>query len=204
MGYRAVVLLSGGIDSAVALWVYAVAMGPDEVLALHAQYGQNAHNVEIVACRALCDALGCELDVVTIGDAFPESALTSGGQTWGTAAVVPGRNAVLAWAGMARAELVGARDVVLGATLDDAMDYPDCTEEFVRSVNKTCSVQGMETRLVAPFLGMTKPEVVRLGEVLHVDWKQTISCYCPSSEGLHCGKCASCVARMEALKQVKG
>jgi 7-cyano-7-deazaguanine synthase len=198
MGYKAVVLLSGGIDSAVALWLYASSIEPREVLALTVDYGQPAAREELRAAHRLASVVGCHIDHVEAKRAFPGSRLSAGSGPQG-ASVVPARNAVLAWLGICRAELEKARDVVLGATLDDEEDYADCSEEFVRALNGTAHVLGLEARLVAPFLGIRKAEVIRLGERFGIKWSETVSCYAPLVDGEPCGICFSCRQRSAAL-----
>lgn len=215
---KAVVLLSGGADSATCLAI-ARAKGR-EVFALSFQYGQR-HRVELSFARRLARRLGCAAHRTLKVDlpASGASALTSrkisvprraGARGTIPVTYVPGRNAIFLAHALSWAEAVGAFEIWIGANVVDYSGYPDCRPEFLRAFEKMANLAtkaGVEKsgrfRIVAPLLKMTKLEILQLGASLGLDYDWTFSCYDPSAEGSPCGKCDSCRIRNRALRRLE-
>lgn len=211
---RAVVLLSGGLDSTTTL-AMARAQGFD-VHALTVRYGQ-LHEVEVAAARRVAGALGATAHQVLAIDLAPlaASALTRadvavpkdrplaeiGAAGDVPATYVPARNTVLLSLALAWAETLGARDLFVGVNVLDASGYPDCRPEFVRAFEALAQVAtragGM--RVHAPLIAMTKAEIIRAGLALGVDYAQTHSCYDPGADGGACGRCDACALRRKGF-----
>ena len=216
---KAVVLLSGGLDSATAL-AEARAEG-FETYALTVLYGQR-HAVEIEASRRVAQALGVARHVETAIDlrAFGGSALTAAidvpkdrDEAEMVAAIpityVPARNTVFLALALAWAESIGAFDIVVGVNCVDYSGYPDCRPEFLRAFEATANLAtkaGVEGtghfRLRAPLLHMTKDQIILRGLELGVDYGLTHSCYDPTPAGLACGRCDSCRLRLDAFARL--
>ncbi|MFO0846754.1 MAG: 7-cyano-7-deazaguanine synthase QueC [Gemmataceae bacterium] len=208
---RAVVLLSGGLDSATAL---AVARRDGfACFALTVAYGQR-HQAELDASRRVAAALGAAEHKVMQLDlrSFGGSALTGDlavphGRSEAEMAssipvtYVPARNTVFLALALAHAEVVGAFDIFLGVNAVDYSGYPDCRPEFVRAFEALANlatkagVEGGRFRIHAPLIDLSKADIVRQGVALGVDYGLTHSCYDPSPEGLACGDCDSCALR---------
>lgn len=209
---RAVVLLSGGLDSAVCLWLAALELGGENVFPVTCDWGQLSSSAELKAAAALSLEAGTAQPVVVRFE-FPfDTPLTSAGLaagegTSGAAALgraptfVPGRNLVMLAYAFAIAGEVDADSVYFGACAADASGYPDCRPEFIEAAEKAGNLAlGTDgIKVVAPLIGKSKAEVVRMGEELGVPWELTFSCYAPEEDG-HCGECESCVLRRSALK----
>jgi 7-cyano-7-deazaguanine synthase len=214
---KAVVLLSGGLDSATTL-AYAVSKGFD-CHAVTFDYGQR-HKVEIKAAKKVAKALGAskhlviKIDLRSIGG----SALTSdtpvpkgrSAKKIGEgipATYVPARNTVFLSLALALAEAAGARDIFIGVNALDYSGYPDCRPEFIRAFERTANlgtkagVEGEKFRIHAPLIKMTKAEIVKLGRKLGVDFDMTHSCYDPLPDGTPCGRCDSCLLRERGFKE---
>ena len=201
---KAVVLLSGGMDSATVLYI-AKARG-FALYTLTFNYGQK-NIFEIEAAEKLSELAGAaahrtmEIDL----GAFGGSTLTSGKGLAGGRKVpdtyVPGRNTVFLSIGLAWAEAEVAGVVFFGANVVDFSGYPDCTHEFIEAFNNLAKI-GLSSpvRIEAPVLNMSKREIASAGKTLGVDYSMTNSCYFPDETGSHCGECRSCVLRTEALK----
>ena len=217
---RAVVLLSGGLDSATAL---AIARSEGRrVLALTVAYGQ-LHDAELRAARRVASALGTEAHRVFELDLRPlaPSALTSGeievpvdrdeaeiGAGEVPPTYVPARNTVLLGLALAWAESAGAREIFVGVNVLDASGYPDCTPEFVSAFQELSRVAtragrdpSSEIRIRAPLIEMTKADIIRRGTELGVDYGLTHSCYAPVSGDLACGRCDACALRRKGFRQ---
>jgi 7-cyano-7-deazaguanine synthase len=212
---RAIVLLSGGLDSATAA---AVARAEGfEVCALTVSYGQR-HAVEIQAARAVARVLGVERHVELSVDlsAFGGSALTStievpkdrpldAGDI--PATYVPARNTVLLSLALSWAEALGARDIFVGVNAVDYSGYPDCRPEYIDAFERLAQlatkagVEGARFRVHAPLLRLTKAEIITLGLSLGVDYSLTHSCYDPGEAGRPCGHCDSCVLRARGFAE---
>jgi len=212
---RAVVLLSGGLDSATAA---AIAKNEGfDLYALTIEYGQR-HAVEIESARAVARALGAvrhvELHVEL--SAFGGSALTDGidvpkdrdlGSAEIPATYVPARNTVFLSLAMAWAEAAGAQDIYIGVNALDYSGYPDCRPEFIEAFERLAAlatksgIEGVRLRIHAPLIRMTKAEIIRRGLELKVDYSLTHSCYDPDRAGRPCGHCDSCLLRAKGFAE---
>lgn len=215
---KAVVLLSGGADSATCL-ALARAKGR-EVFALSFRYGQR-HRVELRFARRLARRYECAAHRIVNVDlpAAGTSALTSrkipvprraGARGTIPVTYVPGRNTIFLAHALSWAEAVGAFEIWIGANVLDYSGYPDCRPEFLRAFERTANLAtkaGAEKsgrfKVVAPLLKLTKVQILRLGTSLGLDYAWTFSCYDPSAEGSPCGKCDSCRIRNRALRRLQ-
>jgi 7-cyano-7-deazaguanine synthase len=208
---RAVVLLSGGLDSSTALaWAQAQNF---QCFALTVAYGQR-HQAELDAATRVARALGAsehrvmQVDLAGIGG----SALTD----WSIAlpeapssgipiSYVPARNTMLLALALAWAEVLDARDLVVGVNAVDYSGYPDCRPEFIASFEALAKlatkagVEGASFRVHAPLIAMSKAQIIRTGAGLGVDYSSTVSCYQADSQGRACGRCDSCRLRREGF-----
>ena len=208
----AVVLLSGGLDSATVLAV-AKAKGFD-CHALSLAYGQR-HQAELSAARRVAEHLGVvehkilQLDLSAIGG----SALTDDRiavPVEPTAGIpvtyVPARNTLLLSIALGWAEVLGAADLFLGVNAVDYSGYPDCRPVFVEAFERLANVatkagvKGRPFHIHAPLMDRTKAEIIRLGREHGVDYGLTVSCYQADKEGLACGKCDSCRLRADGFR----
>jgi 7-cyano-7-deazaguanine synthase len=214
---RAVVLLSGGLDSATTLAI-AIAQGY-EVYALSFDYGQR-HKIEIDAARRIARALGAKEHRVAKIDMriFGGSALTDDvdvpkkrSQTEIGRGIpvtyVPARNTIFLSYSLALAEILGARDIFIGANVIDYSGYPDCRPEFIKAfetlanLGTKAGVQGAHFRIHAPLIKFSKAEIIRKALELDVDLALTHSCYDPSPDGVACGECDSCLLRLKGFRE---
>jgi 7-cyano-7-deazaguanine synthase len=208
---RAVVLLSGGLDSATTLALARVAGHECHCLTL--DYGQR-HRAELAAAARVARALAAaEHRLVSLDlTAFGGSALTDPAivvpetPTDGIPVTyVPARNTILLSLALAWAEVLGAQDVWFGANAVDYSGYPDCRPEFMRAFEALANlatkaaVEGHRLTLHTPIIDLTKAEIIRRGTALGVDYALTVSCYQASAEGLACGRCDSCRLRREGF-----
>jgi 7-cyano-7-deazaguanine synthase len=216
-GSRAVVLLSGGIDSATAM---AIARREGfEIFALTVDYGQR-HRRELSAARRIAAALGAVRHLVFRMDLSPigGSALTSkipvprGRSEKRMAAsipvtYVPARNTMLLAVALGWAETLGARDLFIGVNAVDYSGYPDCRPAFIRSFERTArlatkaGVEGGRFRVRAPLLQLTKAAIIRKAASLGVPLEWTHSCYDPDPRGRACGGCDSCRLRKKGFRE---
>lgn len=206
---RAVLLLSGGLDSCTA-GAIARAEGHD-LYALTIRYGQ-VHAAEIEAARRVAKALGVsrhlELDVplskiggsALVGDGtIPKDRPLDAGDIPST--YVPARNTVFLSLAMAWAEVLGAEAIVIGVNALDYSGYPDCRPEYLRAFERVAAlatkagVEGRPLRILAPLLELSKADIIRRGLSLGVDYSVTLSCYDPGPGGTACGCCDSCRLR---------
>jgi 7-cyano-7-deazaguanine synthase len=216
---RAVVLLSGGLDSATTL-AEAKAAGYD-LYALTIRYGQR-HAVEIEAARRVARAMAVarhvELDIDL--RAFGGSALTSdlevpkdrteAAMTEGIPATyVPARNTVFLALALAWAETLTAFDVWIGVNCLDYSGYPDCRPEYLRSFETLANLATRagvlkhgQFRIHAPLIFLTKEEIIKRGHELGVDYALTHSCYDPTAYGVSCGRCDACRIRQAAFERL--
>ena len=208
----AVVLLSGGLDSATAA-AWATSKGY-RLSALSIDYGQR-HRCELDASRAVAEALGIRDHVVLPIDlaAFGGSALVDPSMPVPKdradadighgipVTYVPARNTVFLSLALAMAETRGAGAIVLGVNAIDYSGYPDCRPEFLTAFQEVArlgtkaGVEGRSIKLVAPLVTLSKAEIIRLGLSLGLDYGLTTSCYDPDSRGRPCGRCDSCLLR---------
>lgn len=210
---RAVVLLSGGLDSATVL-AMARAEGR-AVYALSIEYGQR-HEVETQAARRVAEAIGVvEHRILTLDlRAFGASALTDDidvpkdalGAEGIPVTYVPARNTIFLSIALGYAEAVGAGEIWLGVNAIDSSGYPDCRPEFIEAFQRvilTGTRTGVEEglpRIVAPLIAMTKAAIIGAGTALGVDYSITHSCYDPDELGGACGRCDSCLLRRQGFR----
>ena len=216
---KAVVLLSGGLDSATTL---AIAGSEGfRLFALTFGYGQR-HQREIEAARKLADSLGAvEHRIINIDlTAFGGSALTDpnikvpkdraslGSPNQIPSTYVPARNTIFLSYALAWAEVLGAFDIFIGANTTDYSGYPDCRPEFITAFEKTANlataaaVEGKgRYHIHAPIINMTKAEIILTGTKLGVDYSLTHSCYDPDERGRSCGRCDSCRLRLKGFAE---
>ena len=206
---RAVVLLSGGLDSATCLAI-AREMG-FETYALSIAYGQR-HAAELTASLRVAQALGaCEhrLARVNLGE-FGGSALTDAAiavpvneeNTGIPVTYVPARNTVMLSIALAWAEVLGANDIFVGVNAVDYSGYPDCRPEFIQAFETMANlatkvgVEGARLRIHAPLIKLSKGEIIRRGIELGVDYGLTVTCYQADDAGRACGCCEACRLRV--------
>lgn len=214
---KAVILLSGGLDSATVL---AIARSEGfECHALTVNYGQR-HKVELEAAQRVAQALGvaghttidipltawggsaltADIDVPLDRD---ESQMTDIPVTY-----VPARNTVFLSFALGYAEVIGATDIFVGVNAVDYSGYPDCRPEFVAAfqhlanVATKAGVEGQRFTIHAPLIQMTKSEIIEKGQTLGVDYGLTHSCYAPDAAGRACGRCDSCQIRRAAFERL--
>ena len=203
----AIVLLSGGLDSATVL---AMARGDGwKCHALSIDYGQR-HRVELEAAARVARALGAHEHRVVALDlrVFGGSALTDSSIAVPAApssgipvTYVPARNTIFLSLALAYAEVTGSDAIFTGANAIDYSGYPDCRPEYLEAFESMANlatkraVEGAPIRIVAPIVKMTKADIVRRGHELGVDFSMTVSCYNADAEGRACGRCDSCRLR---------
>jgi 7-cyano-7-deazaguanine synthase len=207
----AVVLLSGGLDSATAL-----AIAREQGFACHAlsvDYGQR-HAAELDAARHIARACGVRehrvmrVDLAGIGGSALTDARIAVPQA-PTAGIpvtyVPARNTIMLSLALAWAEVLGARDVFIGVNFLDSSGYPDCRPEFIAAFGTLAAlatragVEGSPSRIHAPLIRWTKAEIIREGARLGVDYALTVSCYQADAAGSACGRCDACRLRREGF-----
>jgi 7-cyano-7-deazaguanine synthase len=204
---RAVILLSGGLDSATTL---AIARSEKfDCYSLTIDYGQR-HHAELAAAARVAGALGAveqrvmRLDLAAIGGsaltdrsiAVPEMPTQGIPITY-----VPARNTIFLALALAWAEVIGAHDIFFGANAIDYSGYPDCRPEYMRAFEALANlatkaaVEGNRLTLHTPIIMLTKAEIIRRGIALGVDYALTVSCYQADADGRACGRCDSCRLR---------
>ena len=208
---RAVVLLSGGLDSATTL---ALAQSDGYACyCLSLDYGQR-HRVELEAAAKIAHALGAtEHRVLALNlAAFGGSALTDTRLAVPTEAstgipitYVPARNTILLSLALAWSEVLGGRDIFIGANAVDYSGYPDCRPEYIAAFERLANLatkagaEGARFRIHAPLIAMSKAEIIRRGIALGVDYALTVSCYQADTAGRACGRCDSCRLRKQGF-----
>ena len=217
MSEKAVILISGGIDSSTTLAI-AKDQGFD-LYALSFRYGQrNVKEIESAKAVALtvsvCKHLIMDIDLSVIG----ASALTSdipvpkhNNENEITRSVpvtyVPARNTIFLSFALSWAETLGATDIFIGVNALDYSGYPDCRPKFIRAFEKTAnlatkpSIKGRKFRIHAPLIHMTKAQIIKTGSSLGIDFSLTQSCYDPARNGKACGKCDSCILRKNGFRE---
>lgn len=217
-GRRAVVLLSGGLDSSTVL---AIARHQGyEAYALSFRYGQR-HAVELERAAQVADALGAAGHVVVDIDLrrFGGSALTadiavpksrSADEIAGGIPItyVPARNTIFLSFALAWAETLGASDIFVGVNALDYSGYPDCRPEYIEAFERMANlatkagVEGTQTlKIHSPLISMSKAQIIEAGLSLGVDYSITSSCYDPGPQGEPCGQCDSCLLRAKGFAQ---
>jgi 7-cyano-7-deazaguanine synthase len=214
---KAVVLLSGGMDSTTA---GAVAREQGfELYALSFRYGQR-HAAELDAAGRVAEWLGARRHVVLEIDlrGFGGSALTGDLEvpkdtpleqigTGIPATYVPARNTIFLSFALGWAEVLGAADLFIGANALDYSGYPDCRPEYIEAFERMANlatragVEGRRLRVHTPLIALTKAEIVKLGQRLGVDYRLTWSCYDPTPQGTPCGRCDACLLREKGFRE---
>jgi 7-cyano-7-deazaguanine synthase len=216
---KAVVLLSGGLDSATVLAV-AVSQG-FQCYALTCLYGQR-HRIELEAAKRVAVSLEAlehrciNIDLAQFGgSALTDSALEvpkDRGQLGNSGRIpvtyVPARNTVFLSYALAWAEVLGAFDIFIGVNSTDYSGYPDCRAEFIEAFQKTANlataaaIEGKGCyRILTPIINMTKAQIILTGTKLGVDYSLTHSCYDPDEHGVSCGRCDSCRLRLKGFSE---
>ncbi|MEN6629703.1 MAG: 7-cyano-7-deazaguanine synthase QueC [Sulfuricella sp.] len=208
---KAVILLSGGLDSATAL-----AIARSEGFACHClslDYGQR-HSSELEAAQRVAAALGAsEHRTIKLElTAFGGSALTDREIAVPTqpsegipVTYVPARNTIMLSLALAWAEVLGSRDIFIGANAVDYSGYPDCRPEYLEAFEKMANlatksaVEGRAIHIRAPLVALSKAEIIRRGTALGVDYSLTVSCYQADENGVACGRCDSCRLRHQGF-----
>ena len=210
---RAVVLLSGGLDSATCLAI-ARDMG-FETYALSVAYGQR-HAAELAASKRVAQALGARehrTASVELGQ-FGGSALTDPGiavpldqdNTGIPVTYVPARNTVMLSIALAWAEVLGANDIFVGVNAVDYSGYPDCRPVFIEAFEHMArlatkvGVEGAQLHIHAPLIELSKADIIRRGAALGVDYGLTVTCYQADDDGRACGRCEACRLRAAGFK----
>lgn len=212
---KSIILLSGGLDSAVLL-ALAKHKGRD-CIALSFDYGQR-HRLELRAAKNIAKFYGASHRIIKIDyQSFGNSSLVSGipvpknsdlNAQEIPSTYVPARNTLFIAFTLAQAELQGAEEIYFGANKDDHIAYPDCRPEYFAAYQTLINVatkQSVETKppeLVTPLLDKTKAEIVAFGNELKVPYHLTLSCYDPTPLGEHCGSCLSCEIRKKAFASI--
>ena len=214
----AVVLLSGGLDSATCLAI-ARDQGFDPY-AISFRYGQR-HSIELVRASKIAKQAGVAKHVIINIDlgAIGGSALTDHqlivpkhetAEEIGTdipLTYVPARNTVFLSYALGWAEVLGALDIYIGVNALDYSGYPDCRPEYIAAFERMANlatkaaIEGKALKIHTPLIHLTKSEIIRLGLSLGVDYSQTLSCYDPSESGVACGHCDSCLLRRRGFEQ---
>jgi 7-cyano-7-deazaguanine synthase len=204
---HAVVLLSGGLDSATAL-----AIARERGFACHAlsvDYGQR-HAAELEAARRVAGAGGArehrimQVDLAGIGGSAltdPSIAVPEQPTSGVPVTYVPARNTLMLSLALGWAEVLGAQHIFIGVNVLDASGYPDCRPEFIAAFAQLAvlatraGVEGRPCRIEAPLIALTKAEIIREGTRLGVDYAATVSCYQADADGRACGRCDACRLR---------
>ena len=210
---KAVILLSGGLDSATAL---AIAKSQGfECYALNFDYGQR-HRAELNAAKRIAEISGVaeyrvlKLDLSSIGGsaltddtiAVPDQPSTGIPVTY-----VPARNTIFLSMSLAWAEVLDAHDIFIGVNSVDYSGYPDCRPEYIQAYENLANlatkagVEGHKFTIQTPLISLNKAEIIKLGVGLGVDYTKTVSCYAADSEGKACGVCDSCRFRKAGFEQ---
>jgi 7-cyano-7-deazaguanine synthase len=214
---KAVVLLSGGLDSTTCL-----AMAREagfEPVCLAVQYGQR-HAVELERAREVAEVMGVKdfrvvpIDLRSVGGSAltadipvpkdrPEAEMSHGIPV----TYVPARNTLFLALALGLAEVVGAQDLYIGVNAVDYSGYPDCRPEFIRAFESLANlatkagVEGASFKIHAPLSGLTKADIIREGTRLGVNYGLTHSCYDPDAQGRACGRCDSCLLRKKGFQE---
>ncbi|WP_417317614.1 7-cyano-7-deazaguanine synthase QueC [Emcibacter sp.] len=218
---KAVVLLSGGLDSSTCVAV-AKQEGFD-VYGLSFSYGQR-HTIELEAAKRIADRMGIKNHVIANIDigAFGGSALTDNipvpkdrshedMSTDIPVTYVPARNTIFLSYALGWAEVLGANDIFIGVNALDYSGYPDCRPEFIKAyetmanlATKAGTQDHKHMTIHTPLIDLTKAQIIETGQSLGVDYSLTISCYDPDSEGRSCGHCDACQLRLKGFAEAGG
>jgi 7-cyano-7-deazaguanine synthase len=220
VGTPAVVLLSGGLDSATVL-----ALATRAGYAVHAltfRYGQR-HGIEIDRARALAAQwkvvrhIVADIDLRAVGGsaltdeiAVPKDRAAGAMGEGIPVTYVPARNTIFLSFALGWAEVLGASDILIGVNALDYSGYPDCRPEFIAAFETMANLAtkaGVEgkarTRILTPLMAFTKAGIIRTGRALGVDYDMTISCYDPEADGTPCGRCDACQLRMKGFAEAE-
>jgi 7-cyano-7-deazaguanine synthase len=214
---RAVVLLSGGLDSTTTLAV--ARRDGHEPHAMTFRYGQR-HEIEVDAARRIANAARVEDHVIVDIDlrSFGGSALTGHGEVPKDRSAqqrshgipvtyVPARNTIFLSFALAWAEVLNAREIYIGVNAVDYSGYPDCRPEYIAAYERMANlatrtgVQGYGVQIRTPLIDLSKADIIRLGTSLGVDYSLTTSCYDPTVHGVACGRCDSCLLRLKGFAE---
>ncbi len=217
MKKKAVVLLSGGLDSATVLAI-AKSQGFD-VYAISFRYGQR-HKYELQAAKKVCEHLIVEkhlildVDLTSIGGSaltdeidVPKGRKEDEISTGIPITYVPARNTIFLSLALGWAEVLGANDIFIGVNVVDYSGYPDCRPEFISAFQKMANlgtkagVEGDKFTIHTPLSQLTKAQIIRKGIELGVDYSLTLSCYDPTRDGKACGNCDSCLLRKKGFAE---
>lgn len=207
---KAVILVSGGLDSATVL-AMAKSQGFD-CYALAVDYGQR-HRSELHAAARVADVNGAKLKILPLdlraigGSALTDDIGVPEEETPGIPVTyVPARNTIMLSLALAWAEVLGSDDIFIGVNAVDYSGYPDCRPEFIAAYQQMArlatraGVEGGIVTIHTPLIDLTKAEIIRQGVELGVDYSQTVSCYQADSEGRACGVCDSCRIRKQGFR----
>ncbi len=213
---KAVVLLSGGLDSATSAAIAKA--GGFEVFALSIDYGQR-HRFELQSARRVAQSIGVAehktlpIDLAALGgSALTDEIDVPQGRSDDQIAegipitYVPARNTVMLSLALGYAEVLGAADIFIGVNAVDYSGYPDCRPEFIAAFEKVANlatkagVEGeLQFRIHTPLIDLTKAEIVQRGTELGVDYSLTHTCYAPNEQGISCGTCDACQLRQKGF-----
>jgi len=207
---KAVVLVSGGLDSVTAL---AIAQEQGyECFALSVDYGQRHHS-ELDAAKRVAAAAAVPLKILPLdlravgGSALTDDIQVPERETTGIPITyVPARNTIMLSLALAYAEVLGADDIFIGVNAVDYSGYPDCRPEFIEAYQQMArlatkaGLEGGEMTIHTPLIDLTKSEIIQTGMELGVDYSMTVSCYQADGEGQACGVCDSCRIRREGFR----
>lgn len=208
---RAVILLSGGLDSATTL-----AVAQDQGYACHAlavDYGQR-HESELEAARRIAGRAGADLKIVAVdlraigGSALTDDIDVPPAQTGGIPITyVPARNTILLSLALGHAEVLAARDIFIGVNAVDYSGYPDCRPEFIHAYEEMArlatkaGVEGAPVKIHTPLIELSKAGIIQLGTRLGLDYSLTVSCYQADADGRACGVCDACRIRRKGFEE---
>lgn len=213
---KAVVLLSGGLDSATTLAL--AKSGGFDLYALSFSYGQR-HTAELAAAACIADQIGVVRHVIAPIDlrAFGDSALLSTEvevpkdrtaqdiETGIPITYVPARNTIFLAFALSWAEVIGADSIFLGVNAVDYSGYPDCRLEYIEAFERLANlatkrgVEGQHVQIKTPLIRLSKAEIIRTGTRLGVDYSSTVTCYDANTEGRACGRCDACQLRRQGF-----
>jgi len=217
MGKKAIVLLSGGIDSSTTL---AIARDQGfELYAMSFRYGQK-NSYEVEAAQKIAEQIEVnehlilDINLSAIGGSalttdmpVPKNRSDEGREKIIPVTYVPARNTIFLSFGLAWAESIEAFDIFIGVNSIDYSGYPDCRPEFIKAFEQMANlatkagVEGRSFRIQTPLINMTKAQIIRKGTELGVDYSLTQSCYDPAPDGKACGKCDSCLLRKKGFRE---
>lgn len=210
---KAVILLSGGLDSTTCM-AMAKSQGY-ELYALSVHYGQK-HGAELQAAQRVCDAMGAvehrqvSVDVGAFGGSSltdPNMKIPEKPESGIPSTYVPARNTMLLSFALGWAEILGAEAIFVGVNAVDYSGYPDCRPEYINAFQvmadlaTKAGIQGRGPRIETPLLAMTKAQIIQAGCELGVDYSMTVTCYQATEDGLACGLCDACRLRNQGFRE---